>query len=259
MNVGGSPGSWINKHTSWTPLLVVETPTPPASTGGGDQGWTRRRKRIFGSSRLADWEGSESDEFGEGDEEYVHVESGGSDDEGGSSEATHCRLNTEGEVEILSLDLPLPPTPPTLFTFLTSSILAATPHHRPPPPIPPLQRRPSRPLPPSPRPRQIYPSHSLSTMVESTSTLLTYDLSHLPSPGAPREKPYVVHPFLLLVPTRWLGGGKYSGRWGDTYGPVGRAEEKKKRRWSWRDSWSSTGNRGEREELDAWVTVIIAD
>lgn len=59
----------------------------------------------------------------------------------------------------------------------------------------------------------------------STTTLFSWDLAHLPAPDALREKPYRVSWTSVLLPTRYLGGGRGSGRYGDQWGPV---ERKKK-------------------------------
>ncbi|KAK4057849.1 hypothetical protein OIO90_001068 [Microbotryomycetes sp. JL221] len=56
----------------------------------------------------------------------------------------------------------------------------------------------------------------------SQATLFSWDLSHLPAPQTPRERPYKVGLLTLLLPTIALGGGRGSGRFGDTYGPVER-------------------------------------
>lgn len=65
------------------------------------------------------------------------------------------------------------------------------------------------------------------TLVEksSTSTLCTYDLSHLPAPRTPLERPYTVEWLDVLKPSRYLGGGRASGKFGDVTGPVERKRE----------------------------------
>ncbi|KWU47459.1 hypothetical protein RHOSPDRAFT_23980 [Rhodotorula sp. JG-1b] len=80
---------------------------------------------------------------------------------------------------------------------------------------PPLENR-SRPVSPrSPPPPPLRPQ-------PSTTTLFSWDLAHLPAPDAPREKPYRVSWKSVLLPTRYLGGGRGSGRYGDQWGPVER-------------------------------------
>jgi hypothetical protein len=79
-------------------------------------------------------------------------------------------------------------------------------------PPPPLSNR-SRPVSPRSPPLRAQPS---------TTTLFSWDLAHLPAPDAPREKPYRVSWRSVLLPTRYLGGGRGSGRYGDQWGPVER-------------------------------------
>lgn len=83
-------------------------------------------------------------------------------------------------------------------------------------PPPPLSNR-SRPVSPRSPPLRAQPS---------TTTLFSWDLAHLPAPDAPREKPYRVSWRSVLLPTRYLGGGRGSGRYGDQWGPVERKTKK---------------------------------
>ncbi|GAA5926117.1 hypothetical protein JCM1841_001567 [Sporobolomyces salmonicolor] len=59
----------------------------------------------------------------------------------------------------------------------------------------------------------------------SASTLYSYDLAHLPAPHTPRERPYKVRAWRLLMPTALLGGGRGSGEFGDVWGAVERKGE----------------------------------
>ncbi|GAA5983878.1 hypothetical protein JCM5350_007584 [Sporobolomyces pararoseus] len=71
-------------------------------------------------------------------------------------------------------------------------------------------------------------SHSHSPLLlpkASSTTLYTYDLSHLPAPQTPLEKPYRVDWKDLLKPSTCLGGGKGSGKFGDRYGAVERKNQ----------------------------------
>lgn len=82
----------------------------------------------------------------------------------------------------------------------------------------------SLPAPPLPLPPPSATPCRLSTSASST-TLFSYDLAHLPAPSNPREKPYKVSPLALLLPTIFLGGGRYSGKYGDTHGAIERRSE----------------------------------
>jgi len=59
----------------------------------------------------------------------------------------------------------------------------------------------------------------------SSATLFTYDLSHLPAPSTPLEKPYRVSFLDVLKPSGYLGGGRGSGKFGDRSGAVERKNE----------------------------------
>ncbi|GAA5841232.1 hypothetical protein JCM9279_000585 [Rhodotorula babjevae] len=78
---------------------------------------------------------------------------------------------------------------------------------------------------PSPR---LAPRHQ-----PSTSTLLTYDLSHLPAPNSPRERPYRVSWGDVVRPSAFVRAGRGSGRCGDVWGAA-LTSETQGRRWSWR-------------------------
>lgn len=93
----------------------------------------------------------------------------------------------------------------------------------------------------------------------SHATLFSWDLSHLPAPHTPRESPFRVPLRSVFLPTRFLGGGKGTGLYGDPCGAIerkvphsrvaaaGREErDRSRRRWSWR-SLTDTG--GEKERL----------
>lgn len=71
-----------------------------------------------------------------------------------------------------------------------------------------------------------YSSHQPLRPKQSEISLFTYDLSHLPAPETPLEKPYRVSWRDLLKPSASLGGGRGSGRFGDLGGAV---ERKSKR------------------------------
>ncbi|GAA5841218.1 hypothetical protein JCM5353_001202 [Sporobolomyces roseus] len=57
---------------------------------------------------------------------------------------------------------------------------------------------------------------------QSEVSLFTYDLSHLPAPSTPLERPYRVNWRDLIKPSASLGGGRGSGRFGDLSGAVER-------------------------------------
>ncbi|GAA5927733.1 hypothetical protein JCM3775_006066 [Rhodotorula graminis] len=59
----------------------------------------------------------------------------------------------------------------------------------------------------------------------SSSTLLTYDLSHLPAPNSPRERPYRVSWTDVVRPSAFVRAGRGSGRCGDVWGAVERRVE----------------------------------
>ncbi|GAA5962553.1 hypothetical protein JCM3765_003726 [Sporobolomyces pararoseus] len=63
--------------------------------------------------------------------------------------------------------------------------------------------------------------HNLLPKASST-TLFSYDLSHLPAPSTPLEKPFKVDWKDLIKPSQYLGGGKGSGKFGDRFGAVER-------------------------------------
>lgn len=67
--------------------------------------------------------------------------------------------------------------------------------------------------------------HPILRAQASSSTLLSYDMAHLPAPRTPRERPYQVSMARLLLPTAFLGGGKGSGRYGDLGGAIERKKE----------------------------------
>ncbi|GAA5892961.1 uncharacterized protein JCM6883_007526 [Sporobolomyces salmoneus] len=75
-------------------------------------------------------------------------------------------------------------------------------------------RRPTRPL--------SHPHSKTLLPQSSSSTLFTYDLSHLPAPKTPLEEPYRVRFWDVLKPSGYLGGGKGSGKYGDRFGAVER-------------------------------------
>ncbi|GAA5889773.1 hypothetical protein JCM8208_001127 [Rhodotorula glutinis] len=72
----------------------------------------------------------------------------------------------------------------------------------------------------APTPRLPAPRHQ-----PSTSTLLTYDLSHLPAPNSPRERPYRVSWTDVVRPSAFVRAGRGSGRCGDVWGAVERRAE----------------------------------
>lgn len=76
-------------------------------------------------------------------------------------------------------------------------------------------------IPRSRAPSSFAPARSLRQQI-SVATLLTHDLSHLPAPNTPRERPYRVSLRDVLAPSFALGGGRGSGRFGDRWGPVER-------------------------------------
>ncbi|GAA5869914.1 hypothetical protein JCM3774_000527 [Rhodotorula dairenensis] len=80
-------------------------------------------------------------------------------------------------------------------------------------PSPPTNRY--RPSLPSPASHPLRPQASMTT-------LLSWDLAHLPAPQTPRERPYRVSWKSVLLPTSCLGGGKGSGLYGDQWGAVER-------------------------------------
>jgi len=65
---------------------------------------------------------------------------------------------------------------------------------------------------------------------ESSSTLFSWDLAHLPAPGNPREEPFKVRRASVFLPTAFLGPTRFSGQFGDQYGPVERRVPKKQPR-----------------------------
>ncbi|GAA6004928.1 hypothetical protein JCM11491_002280 [Sporobolomyces phaffii] len=75
----------------------------------------------------------------------------------------------------------------------------------------------------------------------STSTLFTYDLSHLPAPDTPLEQPYRVKFLDVLKPSGYLGGGRGSGKFGDRWGAVERKGPPRR---------SLSGIRGESDRAD---------
>lgn len=101
-------------------------------------------------------------------------------------------------------------------------------------------------------------AHSLRPK-PSHATLFSWDLSHLPAPHTPRESPFRVPLRSVFLPTRFLGGGKGTGLYGDPCGAIERKvphsraaaaergeRDRSRRRWSWR-SLTDTG--GEEERL----------
>ncbi|GAA5864222.1 hypothetical protein JCM1840_006706 [Sporobolomyces johnsonii] len=137
------------------------------------------------------------------------------------------------------------PFPTLSATDLVSSLLSSHPPHSLRPSSPsssPLLSH-LRPIPPPPQTRPRSPpsssysrggsrsaSPSPSPIVPlraqpSTSTLYSYDLAHLPAPHTPRERPYRVRAWSVLMPTALLGGGRGSGQFGDVWGAVERKGE----------------------------------
>jgi len=89
---------------------------------------------------------------------------------------------------------------------------------------------------PAPFSSLIHPQHSYHTPRPSyaapsprhhpsSSTLLTYDLSHLPAPDSPRERPYRVSWTDVVRPSAFVRAGRGSGRCGDVWGAVERRVE----------------------------------
>ncbi|GAA5950842.1 hypothetical protein JCM21900_002037 [Sporobolomyces salmonicolor] len=135
------------------------------------------------------------------------------------------------------------PFPTLSATDLVSSLLSSHPPHalRPSSPSasPVLSHLRPVPAPHPPSPRSPRPASSSSYSARcaaaapvvplraqpSASTLYSYDLAHLPAPHTPRERPYKVRAWRLLMPTALLGGGRGSGEFGDVWGAVERKGE----------------------------------
>lgn len=82
----------------------------------------------------------------------------------------------------------------------------------------------------------------------STVTLVSWDVSHLPAPNTPRERPFKVPFRSVFLPTSYLGGGKGTGLYGDPCGPI----ERKVKRERARPSNASGGSVGLGERWRRW-------
>ncbi|GAA5880698.1 hypothetical protein JCM16303_004316 [Sporobolomyces ruberrimus] len=144
-----------------------------------------------------------------------------------------------------SLPRPIPPSP-LKHTRPLSQILHSSP----------------LPLPPSNQISTTTPTHHRPIVVPSlhpktsSQSLFTYDLSHLPAPRTPLEKPFTVEWKDLLRPSWGLGGGKGSGKYGDRFGAVERKSTDVKSRRRRRSSASLLGviREGEGEETGSTDT-----
>ena len=102
----------------------------------------------------------------------------------------------------------------------------------------------------------------------SSQTLFSYDLAHLPAPDTPREKPYRVRPASLFLPSFLLDGGRGTGKFGDTFGPIERKGEQRgpSTRFSLAKAIGRIGRpirggsderRRKKESLDSWVAIVV--